>query len=43
MTGPMNEDPSPAAADPGQGVPSAPGFGVHAEDSDVVEKAEDED
>lgn len=29
---------APAAAEPGQGVPSADGFGVHAEDSDVVDE-----
>lgn len=39
----MNDDPAPAAADPGQGVASAPGFGVHAEDTDVVEEAETDD
>ena len=46
---PFNPDPDvgddrPAAADPGPGAPPpAEGFGVHAEDSDVVEDEDDRD
>jgi len=29
---------APAAADPGQGIPSADGFGVHSEDTDVIDE-----